>query len=165
MCALLFRHQPFRLEYHHEARELWKILMNRLDAKRFADERVFDAGVLLDAKCWHAAYYIVGYAVECGLKACVLKYIENTGIVFQDKRFFEACFTHDIEKLVRAANLEAIRGLDVQSNPLRAEYWEIVKEWSVDVRYQEKSEIAARRLFLAITDATNGVLPWIKTQW
>ena len=29
--------------------------------------------VLLDAGRYPAAYYLVGYAVECGLKACVAK--------------------------------------------------------------------------------------------
>ncbi len=29
-----------------------------------------DAEVLLDAGQWSGAYYLAGYAVECGLKAC-----------------------------------------------------------------------------------------------
>ena len=139
--------------------------MNRVDAKRFSGERVLDAAALLEAKRWHAAYYMVGYAVECGLKACVLYYIEKTGVIFQDKKFVEACFTHDIEKLVRAAGLEANRGLDIRSNQQRSDHWQTVKDWNVDVRYQEKTESEARKLYDAITDATNGVLPWIKTQW
>ncbi len=50
--------------------------MNRVQAREFAEAWVIDAKVLLDAGRWHAAYYLAGYAVECGLKACVLAHIE-----------------------------------------------------------------------------------------
>ena len=91
--------------------------MNRQEAQQLADEWVVDAKLLLDAGRWHAAYYLAGYAVECGLKACVLACIEKTGILFQDKRFAERCYTHDLEVLVKAADLEAARGPDIAANP------------------------------------------------
>jgi hypothetical protein len=37
-----------------------------------AGERVRDAAALLKARRWSAAYYLAGYAAECGLKACVV---------------------------------------------------------------------------------------------
>ena len=82
--------------------------MNRAEAKKFADAWIVSAAALLDAGRWHAAYYLAGYAVECGLKACILSYIDSSGIIFQDKKFAEKCFTHDIEALVKAANLEVL---------------------------------------------------------
>ncbi len=139
--------------------------MNRAEARQFADARVVDAKALLDAGRWHAAYYLVGYAVECGLKACVLAYVDHTGIIFQDKKFAEKCFTHDLEALVKAADLEITRGLDIQANADLGINWQIVKDWSVDTRYQDKSELDAKRLYQAVTDIANGVLPWIKNYW
>jgi hypothetical protein len=139
--------------------------VNRTEARKFAEAWVLDAKTLLDAGRWHAAYYLVGYSVECGLKACVLAHIDNTGIIFQDKKYAEKCFTHDIEVLVKAANLEEARGLAIQSNPALGVNWQILKDWSVDIRYQEKDELDARRLYDAVTDATNGALPWIKVRW
>ena len=91
--------------------------MNRAEAKKFADAWIVSAAALLDAGRWHAGYYLAGYAVECGLKACILSYIDSSGIIFQDKKFAEKCFTHDIEALVKAANLEVPRGLDIEANP------------------------------------------------
>ncbi len=120
---------------------------------------------LLDAGRWHAAYYLTGYAVECALKACVLTYIDDTGIIFQDKKFAERCFTHDLETLVRAAGLEEARGLEIAANSLFGANWDTLKDWSVDIRYKEKSESKARELYEAVTDNMNGVLPWIKTRW
>jgi len=139
--------------------------VNRAEARQFADARVVDAKALLDAGRWHAAYYLVGYAVECGLKACVLAYVDHTGIIFQDKKFAEKCFTHDLEALVKAADLEITRGLDIQANADLGINWQIVKDWSVDTRYQDKSELDAKRLYQAVTDIANGVLPWIKNYW
>jgi HEPN domain-containing protein len=139
--------------------------VNRAEAKQFADAWVLEAKCLLDAGRWHAAYYLVGYAVECALKACVLAYIDNTGIIFQDKKYAEKCITHDIESLVKAAGLEEARGLDIQANPALGVNWQTIKDWKVDNRYKERSEPEARSLYEAVTDNANGVLPWIKARW
>lgn len=45
--------------------------MNRTYLQALAKERVKDAKSLLGRKRWSAAYYLAGYAVEVGLKACV----------------------------------------------------------------------------------------------
>ena len=42
---------------------------------------VTDARALLAAGCWAGAYYLAGYALECALKACILKFVEATGNV------------------------------------------------------------------------------------
>jgi HEPN domain-containing protein len=47
--------------------------MNRTDLQNLAEERLGDAEVLLASNRYSGAYYIVGYAVECGLKACIAK--------------------------------------------------------------------------------------------
>jgi hypothetical protein len=103
--------------------------VNRQEARQLADEWVVDAKSLRDAGRWHAAYYLAGYAVECGLKACVLAYIERTGIIFQDKRFAERCYTHDLASLVKAADLEIARGRDVAANPALGLNWDTVFNW------------------------------------
>ena len=139
--------------------------MNKAEAKQFADAWIVDARAPLDEGRWHATYYLVGYTLECGLKACVLAHIDNTGIIFQDRKFAEKCFTHDLEALVKAADLESIRGLDIQANADLGINWQIVKDWNVDIRYQDKSGFDAKRLYQAVTDNANGVLPWIKNRW
>ena len=47
--------------------------MNRFDFQRLAKIRIKEAGVLLEKRCYEGAYYLVGYAVECALKACIAK--------------------------------------------------------------------------------------------
>lgn len=139
--------------------------MNRAQLRTLADERVRDARALLKARRWSAAYYLVGYAIECALKACVLAYVQKTGIIFQDRKYAEKCWTHDIEVLLMAADLKVARDIDVGVNPDLGSNWIIVKDWSEISRYQKKSESQARELCAAVTDTANGVLPWIKTRW
>jgi hypothetical protein len=126
---------------------------------------VRDAEALLASGCRSAAYYLVGYAVECGLKACVLAYVERTGVIYTEKKFSEKCWTHDFQTLVKLADLETARGLAIAANRHLGLNWQRAKDWNEAARYERKSELDARELFNTVTDAANGVLPWIKTHW
>jgi hypothetical protein len=81
------------------------------------------------------------------------------------RRFADRCFTHDIENLVVAADLQAARGQAIATNPALGTNWQVVKDWNMDCRYEEKSEADARDLYDAVTDAKNAVLTWIKAHW
>ncbi|MSU78452.1 MAG: HEPN domain-containing protein [Gemmataceae bacterium] len=52
---------------------LLRFVVNRTQLQQLAQERVRDADSLLKAGQWSGAYYLAGYAVECGLKACIAK--------------------------------------------------------------------------------------------
>lgn len=86
-------------------------------------------------------------------------------MIFQDRRFLDKCWTHDLETLVKAADLEVSRGLDMTTNPVLYANWAIVKDWSEVARYQQSTELEARELYEAVTEAANGVLPWIRIHW
>jgi hypothetical protein len=139
--------------------------VNRADLQYLANERIRDAKALLAAKRWSGAYYVAGYAVECALKACVLAYVEKTGIIFVDRKYAEKCWTHNFADLVRLADLEVFRGNDMAADPDLAENWLVVKDWSELSRYQRKTKDQAERLYQAIIDRSHGVLPWIKNYW
>jgi HEPN domain-containing protein len=82
-----------------------------------AEERVRDAAALLSTRRWSAAYYLGGYAVECGLKACVVAYVKrNADVIFRERRYSEKCWTHDIEELVQLAGLSPERDADASLN-------------------------------------------------
>jgi HEPN domain-containing protein len=139
--------------------------VNRAELRRLAEDRVLDAEALLTESRWSGAYYLAGYAVECGLKSCVLAFVDRTGVIFQDKKFLEKCWTHDLEMLIKAADLEVIRGLDISANSNLGANWLILKEWNELARYQQFTEPEARKLYEAVTEAANGVLPWVKVHW
>ena len=139
--------------------------MNRTVLQALAEERVREAQALLHAGHWSGAYYLIGYAVECGLKACVLRHVEQTGAIFLDRRFSEKCWTHHLADLMKVAGLEPEFGLDLSRNPNLQANWFVVEGWNEGARYQGWPEAKARQLFEAVTHTTDGVLPWIRVRW
>lgn len=142
--------------------------MNRTQLQSLAKERVKDAKALLGRKRWAAAYYLAGYAVECGLKACVLRHIDLTGAIFEDAKYLKdlaGCWTHDLAKLVALADLNESLGLARQQDQQFDANWVIAQGWTEVSRYRETSESEARELFEAITNPDHGVLQWVRTRW
>lgn len=141
--------------------------MNRAHWRNLADERLLDAQLPLQGGRWGAAYYLAGYAVEAGLKSCVLAYVENQNadVIFRKRRFSENCWTHNLEALVGLAELQPVLDAAMASNPHLQLNWSCVVLWNEASRYQSAGERDARRLFDAVTDVQNGVLSWIKTHW
>ena len=139
--------------------------MNRTELQQLALERIEDARALLGANQWSGAYYLAGYSLECALKSCVLAYIERTGIIFEDKKYAEKCWTHDIEELVRQARLTVERAKAVGTNLNLSQNWLTAKDWSEASRYRLWTRLQAEKLFNALTDNADGVLPWLKTFW
>jgi HEPN domain-containing protein len=139
--------------------------VNRAELKVLAADRIDDAQILLNNGRWPAAYYLAGYAVECALKACILAYVDATGIIFKDRRFAERCWTHNLDDLLVQADLEVDFGLAMAANPTLANNWGIVRAWTEASRYVPKSEGEARALHRAISDDPDGVLRWLQTRW
>ncbi|HEX4592245.1 MAG TPA: hypothetical protein VH120_20085 [Gemmataceae bacterium] len=139
--------------------------MNRGELQQLAEDRAEDAQILLAAGRWSGAYYLAGYAVECGLKACVLVHIERTGVIFEDKKYAERCWTHDLEDLVTLAGLQQSMAVDGTTNANLADNWQVAKDWNELSRYQQVPEVRGRALVAAVTDPVNGVLPWIRLHW
>ncbi len=139
--------------------------MNRAKLQQLCAERIEDVRVLLAAKQWPAAYYLAGYALECALKSCVLAYIDRTGIIFEDKKYAHKCWTHDVEDLVRQAALSIERDKATGSNPALSQNWLIAKDWSESSRYYLSTQLQAEKLFNALTDTSDGVLPWVANFW
>jgi len=137
--------------------------VNRTQLQNLAEDRVCDAESLLSAGRWSGAYYLAGYAIECGLKACIAKLTNEHD--FPNKALAMQSYTHKIETLVEVAGLKLTRDTDAAASPALGSHWLVVKDWDETARYQAWTEMHARKLFLAVTDASNGVLPWIRGHW
>jgi hypothetical protein len=136
-------------------------------------ERIKDAKALLKGKRWAYAYYVTGYAVECGLKSCVLAQMIHTGWIFQDKIKIEDCRTHDFGKLVELAGLteklNAALKASARAGKEFVRHWATAAQWKVDSRYLSKrpalAKSEAEELYRAVTHNPHGVLRWIKNYW
>jgi HEPN domain-containing protein len=140
-------------------------VVNRAQLRQLAEDRILDAERLLAAGRWGGAYYLAGYAVECGLKACIMAHVEAVGAIFQDKRFSEKCWTHDLEDLLQLANLEATLGADTAANATLFANWAATKDWKETSRYEQKTQAEAQSLYNAIANDPDGMLPWIRKHW
>lgn len=139
--------------------------MNNFDFQSIAVVRAEEAASLLALTPPRpdGAYYLAGYAVECALKAVIAKRFGQHE--WPEKGFVLDVHTHDLMKLVKLADLESDRARDAAANPRLFNNWAVVKNWTEQARYETHAAAKARRMVEAVTDPTDGVLPWIRVRW
>lgn len=138
--------------------------MNRTDLQRLAEIRIQEAKLLLDHGFQKGAYYLAGYAVECALKACIAKKIQEHD--FPDLKLARDSHNHDLESLLRTAGLQAELQAEGQSNEEIAKNWRTVASWTVEARYETADQFHfADDLISAIMNPENGVFLWQKKRW
>jgi hypothetical protein len=139
--------------------------VNRVALQQLAEDRLLDAEALLAQGRWSGAYYLSGYAVECGLKACIMKYVTESGVIFQNKKYAERCWVHNLEELVDLANLQdALNAATIPATPFSGN-WGVAKDWKETSRYEQKTDVQAKALFDAINHKTEAVMQWIRIHW
>ena len=137
--------------------------MNRNDLRDLSRTRLAEAKLLLDSGHYAGAYYLVGYVVECALKACIAK--KTKRYEFPDKKRVEDSWNHDLTRLTHTAGLQPSLDLEMKGDPKFWSNWGIVKEWKETSRYDSIGEREARDLFTAVSDRRHGVLRWLRRYW
>jgi hypothetical protein len=138
--------------------------MNRADLQQLATIRLTEAQALLAAGFPAGAYYLAGYAVECALKACIAKGVQQ--YEFPDKDRVNRSYSHNLADLLRLAGLEMPLNDAIKNNSDLGENWTTVKDWQEATRYALTiTATDAADLILAISDPQSGVLPWLVPQW
>lgn len=130
---------------------------------QLAETRLAEAEHLLNAGYFSGAYYLGGYAVELGLKACIAEAFQAQ--IIPDKRFVERIYTHDLVRLVDLAGLDADLEERLVTDFHFAEHWRDVARWSESARYSFVEEVAARSFIDALVDKNHGVFQWIRSAW
>ena len=108
--------------------------MNRADFQQLAELRLKEAKALFAADFPDGAYYLAGYAIESGLKACIAKRTQQYD--FPDKKLVNDSHSHDLGKLLDLAGLSDLLKNDVASNVELKLDWETVRDWSEQSRYE-----------------------------
>ena len=119
--------------------------------------------MLFAERRYAGAYYLCGYAVECALKACIAGQTKRGE--FPDPRKARDGFTHDLVRLVKVAELDVFLEAEERADALFRQHWSVVKDWSEESRYQQRSAAEARDLLAAVTDSRHGVLQWVRRHW
>lgn len=134
--------------------------MDRKDLRALSRVRLSEARALLKAGLPDGAYYLAGYAVECALKACIAR--ETQRYEFPEKKRVNSSHTYDLGELLKVAELSDELQEAPKADPLFRKYWNDVREWSEQSRYDKHSEPSAQALIEAIGDRNHGVMKWVK---
>ncbi|MBU1207077.1 MAG: HEPN domain-containing protein [Proteobacteria bacterium] len=138
--------------------------MNKSDLETLVDIRVKEAKLLLDNNCYEGAYYLLGYALECAIKACIAKQVREHD--FPDKQLANAAYTHRLGDLLGVAGLKQKLQEKEKTDEEFKLNWAVTKDWSEDARYEHTiEETTAKDFFRAITNKKTGILVWIKSWW
>ena len=128
-----------------------------------AQAKLDDARLLLDNKRYSNAYYLAGYAVELGLKACIAAQIPAETI--PDKAFIKGILNHQFGGRLGSQGWRvcSMRRRTSTHNSPQIGRWS--QNGSRTLRYESKDVTSASLLVHAIADPKSGVLEWIKTHW
>jgi HEPN domain-containing protein len=136
----------------------------RKDFQDLAEERIKDAEALLAAGRFSAARYFAGLAVECGLKARIAGQTKEHE--FPDKERAAKVFTHSLDALLKLADLVPELESRINGNPAFETNWIRIKKWKIEWRYESPVGLAESTEFVqSVADATDGILPWLRTRW
>jgi len=138
--------------------------MNKSDLEQLVDIRVSEAKILLEHGYYQGAYYLIGYALECALKACISKQVQQYD--FPNKQLANQSHTHKLTDLLGVAGLKQKLSDRERQNLNFKLNWSLAKDWSELSRYECRIEkTKATDLFEAVTESESGILVWLKTFW
>jgi hypothetical protein len=110
------------------------------------------------------AYYLVGYAVECALKARIARSTRRHD--FPDKDRGHQSYTHDLSALMRLGGLQPTFDSAAASSSALARNWAIVKDWRETSRYDSTIDMKkARALYRSVTARRSGILTWLRQHY
>jgi hypothetical protein len=137
--------------------------MKRLQLQELAESKLADAHLLLVNERYGNAYYLSGYAIELGLKACIAKQIVDQ--VLPSLEFMKEVHTHNVQNLVRLAGLTMDLASEQKNNVKFNAYWGIVGGWSEKSRYASTDVFTSQNMVLSVGDPVDGVMRWIRRHW
>ena len=137
--------------------------MTRVDLQAISRMRQREAKVLLTARHFPGAYYLIGYSVECALKAAIAR--QTNRYDFPDKNFAAQAFSHELTALLKLAGLKDALEASSSASPVLARKWAIVKDWSVESRYRSVVPPQTALDMYSASTSRNGVLSWIRERW
>lgn len=134
----------------------------RSTLQRLAIAKVEDARLLFENDRFSNSYYLYGYGVELGLKACIAR--QMVAETVPDKAVLRGFLDHEVTKLVGLAGLAEFLKVE-RENPEFDVRWAIVSEWSVETRYDMVDVVTATAMRDAVENAKFGIMKWLQRFW
>jgi HEPN domain-containing protein len=135
--------------------------MHRQEFRALSRLRLREARLLLRAGAFEGAYYLLGYAVECAIKACIAKRFSRHEV--PERKVVNDFYTHDLRRLLELAKREESFELQIATVPELGRSWETVMEWKETARYNPiVSREKTFELFRACVSREHGILTWLR---
>lgn len=135
--------------------------MNRDDFQRLAEMRLSEGQALFDAGFYSGAYYLSGYVIECALKACICKQVQQYDFP-PGPDLKKSHYSHTFSELVETADLKDVLRQEIARNTAFERLWRILVVWRENKRYTYNvTEKEARDML----DAIREVYSWIQQYW
>lgn len=136
--------------------------LSRTTLQNIAESKIRDARLLFENSRYSSAYYLYGYGIEFGLKACIARLMVAETV--PDPSVLKGFLDHNYMRLVGLAGL---------AEPLKVERkkaqfdsrWAIVTEWSVEARYDLVDAVTATAMQDAVENSDDGVMRWLRQSW
>ena len=138
-------------------------MITKKDIEGLAETRFADAAYLLKGARYSAAYYLAGYAVELGIKACIADFFQAK--VIPDKAFVTAAYSHKLDELLGLAGIKQDLQDEAKEDPKLSAAWGVASKWSETSRYEIWDQFAAASMINAVGDPHHGVLQWLRKRW
>jgi HEPN domain-containing protein len=136
----------------------------RQDFQKLSRTRLAEANVLLKRGHDSGAYYLCGVSVECAIKACIAKKVQQ--YEFPDKGLAQRCYDHDLSKLIGVAQLTQTLDAECAADQVFGVNWATVKDWRIENRYElSVTTKMARDLYAAVASRKHGVFRWLRQYW
>jgi hypothetical protein len=136
--------------------------LSRGTLQKLAQAKVDDARLLFENKRYSNSYYLYGYGVELGLKACIARQVLAETI--PDRAILTRFLTHKIIDLVGLAGLAS----DLKERRVNPDFdfrWVVISEWSEETRYEMINVVVATTMRDAVEHPTHGVMAWLQHHW
>jgi len=137
--------------------------LSRNQLRSMAEEKAADADLLYQHRRFSNAYYLFGYSVELGLKACIAR--QFLADALPDKQLVTKIFTHKLGELVGLAGLRLSLESERSENLVFDRNWAVVSEWSEEARYEIVNGESCAKLRFAIMHEHHGVKRWLSSYW
>jgi len=140
-------------------------VLDRKTLKSVTNKKLKAAKILYGAGDYDTAGYLLGYVVECSLKAIVcktlnLKEYPDTG------RHQDVFASHSFDRLLTLSGYS--KDLNLSKNKDLNDKWStLTKDWKPETRYNEGvfTKKVIEEKIEALEDSKKGFMAWVKTRW
>lgn len=137
-------------------------MINRATLRTVAKDKLKAAKILFRAGDYDTAGYLIGYVVECGLKAMICKRL-NLNDYPDTGKHTDVFASHALDRLLVLSGYS--RDIDLTKNPNLFNNWsKLTKDWKPEIRYTKGaySQALIYEKIAALEDPVDGLLVWFK---